>query len=58
MFLPVREINQLRRNLLNLLEEKIYSVYENPDFELDYKKDIKTEKNQSIMCLNKKLINL
>lgn len=47
LFLPVREINQLRRNLLNLLEDNVYSLYENRDFKLNYKKDIKNEKNKS-----------
>lgn len=47
LFLPVREINQLRRDLLTSLEEEINKLYEHPDFELKYKEEEKSNSNNN-----------
>lgn len=57
LFLPISEINKLRRRLLKKLEEKVISSYKHEDFILNYKKEktsskILSEKNISFYTNN------
>lgn len=52
LFLPVREINQLRRDLLTALENKVYSLYENPEFKLEYKNKVNSHTTNNLITFS------